>query len=1420
MRHLTKFLLCVSGVLLLATPLQAHAVTVPMGGTGGNSGNTGTPSTPSNPSGEVSGEWSGEDGGGSFEGDIEFPYPNYTTYYPKVTSLKSVNALLADAGEPIYFLPTLDAFPTDMRNLVSSLTDGNGKLHRFAVVYDGYFDSDVLFQSDTPYDSDNSRVHTSKKVYSMDYNSRLCNYLGYDILLRDERYYMDSYPDKKIIEFSYNATRVGNSLIDTQTAIMDLYKAVGVYEWDIEVAYGYDLDFDANTSPILQSIGVLTTDKNQGLDTSESYVWIAATRTNPDLYWARCERDLIFDGGAHLYSGNYWGNEVSVTGNFSKGSYPTLGEFCAMARAVMSLYGEPVLTAAEQKACLNAYGLYVPETSYSKDIYNSIVYLAAKGIIDPEGKDFNSTCTFEDIEEILLRIADEDARLTIKTPAWHTLMSRGFSKIDNLVFASPGVSVTEMQSSDLPYYDFLIEVKPGYTEYMTYTSSPATEFTYGTYASNDYGFKSIDADHVGIISSTDIANFTSQSSAGGFAALNATGVTIGVLLDGASATYGTSIAFFTSDDVVRNLGIVEYEGKQYYHMQVALNRGFGGITSVALPDGTVRDINTLKLALTFETKGIDDVVRRDPHVSGLRLREASDYIYLCQLPSNNGGVYNIDDKGNVSYTSFLDGGFDASFRDSESTIFNTPGLTTYTASNKLFAITLPMNGILNSNALASCATKLSESAWKLLFDCSGSIVDMGDGHTKGWATQVTRSSNIDGTSENCIRLEFYCTDSGNNLTNDGTYKNLVNSANTAEQSKDKHIGFYRSDSGTLLVSASSLTGSGIFASITQLSEYTYVIAVNGSNSTMATNVTLHYKEGDTSNFICVGNTLYPCKSMSNPDEVLFEKVDGELYINYIAVTGWGTSVILTPMSADGTVYAYTADSLRNDVKYYVQSLEPTYRSQYVIQYMPKSQVLTYRMQVACTSVTGSFHERWRTGFSLLSAYPLADYLMVTGPMDAVTGDATDYLFTWHIKGTNSSTENVDDLGARQLFGQLTGTVTPAANDLYYLNCLKLSRAEHYEGNNDAGHFQWYDTNESGFVYTRRVLNTKASGTVEVGWGWIYTPTYYANVTDAVAAWDAITYDATFNNKSRENSMPISIFATGNGAQVNDWNQTFGDANINHTYDEVGTMRPGGVLPGYFYGVDYGITTLQPDGSLKNTSKEDSTGINISGYKVVPAPVGQFAAFTAGIASTVESTRSNVDTIYWGTAKLGAYNSTSGTIKIGNAGVLPLEGSTPIVRTFTGTMGNAIWVVNTGTIAVSSDMTTASTKFGAKIFENMPTVDWSRYSFSRLIKSVDSWSTVLLIFFLNILPRVCVVMFFLLLLLSTIVNWTAWRTFCNTYFDPYKFLTLGHQNVNTVSMKRLILISSICIVFFSMIQDGVLIDVILWISEWFIRFTSN
>lgn len=168
-------LLLLTAICVVALPFKSQAVTL------GESSSPGSGTTSSSASSDS-----------SDEKEIDLG-----TYTPKVTSLHSINALLAQEQD-IYFLPSLEDFPSDLKESAAKVTSSDGKTHSFAAVYAGEFDGEVSYVSADSFttkdgqkipgsSSDNTgRLLTTKKVYDSTDSSRALTLMGYDLLLRNE----------------------------------------------------------------------------------------------------------------------------------------------------------------------------------------------------------------------------------------------------------------------------------------------------------------------------------------------------------------------------------------------------------------------------------------------------------------------------------------------------------------------------------------------------------------------------------------------------------------------------------------------------------------------------------------------------------------------------------------------------------------------------------------------------------------------------------------------------------------------------------------------------------------------------------------------------------------------------------------------------------------------------------------------------------------------------------------------------------------------------------------------------------------------------------------------------------------------------------------------------------------------------------
>ena len=345
-----------------------------------------------------------DDSGGPYDVIVE----NWQTFYPKVTALRSYNAYLAtDKNNVVYYIPKLEDLP-NLKNAVSECIDYNGKEHRFAAVYDGYFDQMCYEALVRKADGTYSSVPTALS-HSNGEKARELQILGYDMLLTEESL-SNIAVDGEYINASYTAKLFdqNNGYVDLQTAIMDIYKAVGQEKYDIKYMFTEDSQLTAETSPVQSEINLdLSTAK--GIDNSEGKAWVFVTRTNPGLYWKQAANDgVVLDMNANVTDSDMAGTRESSL---------TLAQFCVYAYNIMHIYGEPVMTTQEEQLLMQVYGSYIPY-GLSESEVAAVKNFIAKGIISPS-KDgdymqYTSPINLDYMLTLLMRIADVDSRETFK----------------------------------------------------------------------------------------------------------------------------------------------------------------------------------------------------------------------------------------------------------------------------------------------------------------------------------------------------------------------------------------------------------------------------------------------------------------------------------------------------------------------------------------------------------------------------------------------------------------------------------------------------------------------------------------------------------------------------------------------------------------------------------------------------------------------------------------------------------------------------------------------------------------------------------------------------------------------------------------------------------------------------------------------
>lgn len=109
-------------------------------------------------------------------------------------------------------------------------------------------------------------------------------------------------------------------------------------------------------------------------------------------------------------------------------------------------------------------------------------------------------------------------------------------------------------------------------------------------------------------------------------------------------------------------------------------------------------------------------------------------------------------------------------------------------------------------------------------------------------------------------------------------------------------------------------------------------------------------------------------------------------------------------------------------------------------------------------------------------------------------------------------------------------------------------------------------------------------------------------------------------------------------------------------------------------------------------------------------------------------------------------------------------------------------------------------------------DWEQFFHDVGLQNADDWLTIAIIAVLNILPRIFMFAFILLMGLSLIANVKPWQVFCDKIFDPYKLLTFGRKDVHTIQLKMVFLYSIIALALFGLFQNGIILEIIAWFAR--------
>lgn len=338
---------------------------------------------------------------------IENSIQEMNKYYPKVTVVYSINNTI----EECYYKPKL-AELSNLENLI--LKEG------FVSAYTGFYDLNAT----DPY-----RLNLNEAYKPDDKQSRALEILGYDCLLDNESYDGSTYSIVSTGEY-----------ITYGTALMDIYKALGLSQIHAQVYLSADTSLNMEDSPVVLNLPSIVKD----IDTSQGRADVFVTRTDKQYYYEKAKKDL-----------NITKKDMNT--------YITNGEFITLLTQMMQYYGEPVLSETEMNMLLQVYGAEIPTYLSSKE-REGYLYLKSRGVLNID-IDYMKVLELTDMLDILMCVADEGSRTDYKQiqiimDVGDELISKGyFPRQVNISVGEQALNFEEKYDyASATYYDYYIKI--------------------------------------------------------------------------------------------------------------------------------------------------------------------------------------------------------------------------------------------------------------------------------------------------------------------------------------------------------------------------------------------------------------------------------------------------------------------------------------------------------------------------------------------------------------------------------------------------------------------------------------------------------------------------------------------------------------------------------------------------------------------------------------------------------------------------------------------------------------------------------------------------------------------------------------------------------------------------------------------------
>lgn len=1108
---------------------------------------------------------------------------------------------------------------------------------------------------------------------------------------------------------------------------------------------------------IINNTIVFKEDKTLSVETSPVQEQISLTLDSEDAI-------DVTDGAAWVFStrtnpDTYWKlavqngivSDADMSGSGrSKSSIITLAQFCDYAHRIMYVTGEPVMTTAEKNILLQVYGSVIPYKSCTDDEVKAIETLIAKGIISPdedaEYLNFGSEIDFGYMLTLLMRIADVNSRATYKD-----------------------VQITmDVNLMNNDYYNAKLTTEVSPIKSLEVARGSARVTSYYDYAiDKNELMKAVDEVYPDLDSALKdgylAGHLVFKSFDGKYYPLSTqVGAYKKTVFTEDSTNYdveidGPLMLFCISDGVKGNslrLRLVSFD------VEALMNNGKYEI-HVMSDDGKVSDTCFLVEpgGGSYASSGVKTLSRDDSLITNepLELSNESVVNELIKL------YYTDPVKAQELYKKSLD---DNWTDDEKAAAYEAAYSGIHLASDATYTYYLRLNNPQDTNSI---------------------VVTDKKGNEDTLANIMSRNNNpgMVGSVDDLVFKKI--TDTLYQVDNCPA-GNAVSERIKGVNSSSYTTAFCKRDE-ELVVSATWLKNSGFINKMPyEVSDG--VICV--SNDYM--NIYLDNKN----KHVVVGACVYSCDELESKEQIWFKTTEGEYFLNYRAALGW-TGDFMVFKNDGGTISvsvsanAFNASDVSN--KFTENTIEIT-------QYSTPATGVFAGYKELNVKVLGNGD---KNSIPMTAMYPFANYLVYVD--DGIWEDSEEYhdwLFVFkpaNIK-YNGKKLDYDDTADRQyLLNNLAG----------FTNLDKSIKVWAYP------------------LYKNGGKGMPKEMTWSDKYGYIYTPASIKTNLDDV-------YESYFNmsmkDKNPEYALPFvkldsgkflcfnyNIITCENGSNGNTETLEYGAvpytflssaSNIDRLSDEDKQKIK--------------QTIISPTYDGKYTAQD--TGYEIKNSVVFPAvtsPALSILNLAKYKAPNIFSNLNNGSELYMGTmpCKLtrsdkGVYELRCGTTILSNDAS---DEDFMVMRDTgrdTSQVGKWYSCSAYGEYEMVNESTSEETeekKEGPKdglLDINIDNVDWGKYKLSTLLNNFDGGITILTILVLNIIPRIAMFLFLILIMLSVIQNVKIWRLFCVKIFDPYKFLTLGRQDVETFNGRRMFFTSIIAMGVFGLFMDGIIIQLYAWL----------